>query len=187
MNASLLSSVGSAGRLHHSRPTSSRSGLGATTHPPHDPETLAQPHRRYLERLKSELLLNNADFTNPLRRFMTSIAHLSALMQRLSIVQQSLNSQSGNNVVYEKSNYAAEAQRIMEQLKASRSKVANEVQALIKALHVIDGARTSGRQYQRANAAMEHDGFVPWTGGGIDRLLLKFDYGTIDKLPLATV
>lgn len=186
-NASLLSSEGSAGRSHSSRPTSSRSGLDPTTHPPHDPETLAQAHRRYLEHLKTELLLNNADFTSLLRRLITSIAHLSALMQRLSITQQSLDSQTGNGADSGKSNYAAEAHSTMEQLKAARSKVANEVQALIEALHMIDAARTSGRQYQGVNAAMEHDGFVPWTGGGVDRLLLKFDYGTVDKFHLATV
>lgn len=107
-------------------------------------------------------------------------------MQRLSITQQSLDSQNGNGEDPEKSNYAAEAHSITEQLKASRSKVANEVQALIESLHVIDAARTSGRQYKGVTPIMEHDGFIPWTGG-VDRLLLKFDYGNVDRLHLSAV
>jgi len=186
-DAILLSSVGSAGHSHGSRPTSSRSGLHSTMHSPHDPETLTQAHRRYLERLKTELLLNNADFTKLLRRFMTSIDHLSALMQRLSTTQQSLDSQTDNGEECEKSHFAVEVRRIMEELKISRAKVADGVQTLLEALRAINNARKNERQYKAANATTEYDGFVPWTGGEIDRLLLKFDYGDKDKMTWAAV
>lgn len=182
-----MASVGSAGRSDGSRPTSSPSGLDSSTHSPHDPETLTQAHRRYLDRLKTELLLNNADFTNLLRRSMTSIDHLSGLMQRLSIIQQSFDSQTDTGADFEESHCAVEARRITGQLKTSRSKVASEVQALTEALRAIDAARTSGRQYKGAIPTMEHDGFIPWTGGGVDRLLLKFDYGNKDRMYWAAV
>lgn len=149
----------------------------------HDPETLTQAHRRYLEHLKIELLLNDAEFTNMLRRFMNSIDHLSALMQRLSVVQQGLDSQ-GDNVAEEKSHLNTEARTVMDQLRTARSKVATETQALIDSLRSIDSARNSGRQYKGVNV-MAEDGFLPWTGGGIDRLLLKFDYGNIDRISWA--
>lgn len=149
----------------------------------HDPETLTQAHRRYLEHLRIELLLNDAEFTNMLRRFMNSIDHLSALMQRLSVVQQGLGSQ-GDNGADKKSHLNTEARTVMDQLRTARSKVATETQALIDSLRSIDAARNSGRQYKAVKAIAE-DGFVPWTGDGIDRLLLKFDYGNVDRISWA--
>lgn len=184
-NASLRSSNGSAGCSLSSRPTSSRSGPDVTTKSLYDPETLTQAHRKYLERLKIELLLNNTEFTHLLRRFMTSIDHLSALMQRFDVTQRDLDSQIDNDMESEKGHLANDSRRTLEDLKTSSLKVAGEVQALIGSLRAIDAARADGRQYKSTNAAVDQDEFVPWTGGGIDRLLLKFDYGSTDRLAWA--
>lgn len=70
----------------------------------------------------------------------------------------------------------------MQDLKSSRLKVASGVHFLINSLRTIDAARTHGRRYKGSKGPAEQDGFVPWTGGGLDRLLLKFDYGSVEEL-----
>ena len=184
INASLMSSIGSGGRSYPSRPNSSRSSQGTAPHSPHDPETLTQAHKAYLAALEKELLLGNSNFTTLLRRFMTSIDHLSALMQRLNLTQQRLDSETGTDAPNAASNFAAEEQRLMEDLGTSRQKVAGGVQELIDALRAIDATRIGERPHNGNNATMEHDGFVPWAGGGVDCLLLKFDYGNTGKLAM---
>jgi hypothetical protein len=185
INASLTSSIGSGGRSHPSRPNSSRSSQGTTPHSPHDPETLTQAHKSYLAALAKELLLGNSNFTSLLRRFMTSIDHLSALMQRLNTVQQHLDLETDTGVTNAASNFAAEAQRLMEDLRTSRQKVASGAQGMIDALRAIDATRIGGRTYHGNNAITENYSFVPWAGGGVDRLLLKFDYGTAERTSYA--
>ncbi len=176
-NASLMSSIGSAGRPYGSRPSSSRASNEPASQAPHDPETLMQAHRRYLSSLKNVLLLDDSKFTALLRRFMTSIDHLSALMQRLNTIQQSLDAETDTGLESVGSNISREEQRLMDDLRASRQKVANGVQALIEALRAIDNARAERRGFRGSTGRAEQDGFVPWAGGGVDRLLLKFDYG----------
>lgn len=182
-DANLMSSIGSSGRSYSSRPTSSRSVHDAAAHHPHDPETLMQAHRLYLDNLTRALLLETPDFTMKLRRFMTSIDHISALMQRLNTIQQGLQSEADNEEVKSSSYYQGEEQRIMSDLKGSRLKVANGVEGLIEVLRSIDAARINGRRHQGpsgTSGSMKYHTFIPWAGDGVDRLLLKFDYGNVD-------
>ena len=171
-----------------SRPTSSRLVPGAgppSTQYPHDPETLTQAHRQYLASLRTALLLVHATFTHSLRRLMTSIDHLCGLMQRLDVVQQSLNAEALlNGHEASGSHSSTEDRRIMGELDTSRLKLANGVQGLIEALRSIDAARAAGRGFRTSNGTVEENSFVPWNGGGVDRLLLKFDYGNGDELAL---
>ncbi|KAL2039961.1 hypothetical protein N7G274_007364 [Stereocaulon virgatum] len=185
INATMTSSVGSGGRSHPSRPNSSRSSQGTTLHSPHDPETLTQAHKSYLAALTNKLLLSNSRFTSLLRRFMTSIDHLSALMQRLNNVQQHSDFETDTGVTNAASNSAAEEQRLMEDLRLSRQKVASGIQDMIDALRAIDATRTGARTYHGNNATTESYGYVPWAGGGVDRLLLKFDYGAAERTSYA--
>lgn len=177
-DTSLLSSIASKGPSQTSRPISSRSGPDPATNSPHDPETLKQAHKRYLEHLRTALLLDDSSFTTQLRGLMTSIDHLIALMHRLSTIQQNSDSQTDEDAT---SYYVAEERRIMEDLKTSRLKVSNGVQGLIEALRAIDAARSAGRRHKAHVEVAEPDGFVPWSGAGVDRMLLKFDYGKADE------
>lgn len=175
-NGSLVSSIGSAGRSYGSRPTSSRANNDAASHAPHDPETLMQAHRRYLSSLEHALLLDDSNFTTILRRFMAFIDHLSALMQRLNTIQQSQDAETDTDLESVASNLAREEQRLIDDLRSSCQKIASSVQALIEALQTIDNARAGKRGFLGSTGRAEQDGFVPWAGGGVDRLLLKFDY-----------
>ena len=179
---SFMSSIGPSGRARSPRPEPSQSVPDAEMKSFHDPETLTQAHKCYLAALEKALLLYDPTFTTTLRRFMTSIDHMSALMQRLNTIQQSLDSETQNEVSIATNNLAAEEKRLVADLKASRSKVASGVQALIEALRAIDTASAAERGYQGVQGLMSHGGFVPWTTGGVDRLLLKLDYGNVQNL-----
>lgn len=183
VNDSFMSSIGTSGRPRSPRPESSQSVPEAEMKSFHDPETLTQAHQCYLASLKKALLLHDPTFTTALRKLMTSIDHMSALMQRLNTIQQSLDSDTQNEVSIATNHLAAEEKRLVVDLKASRSKVASGVQALIEALRAIDTASAAARGYQGDQRLMQHNGgFVPWTGGGVDRLLLKLDYGNVQNV-----
>lgn len=177
MNMNNLSPIGSIGRPSSSRPISSRSIQDSAPQLLHDPETLTEAHRRYLESLKIGLLLTNTNFTTTLRRFMTSVDHISALMHRLNTVQQSLDLETDADVASVAGNLVFEEKRLTNDLKASRTNIDNGVHILIEALRTIDAARARGHGSEKAQGTREQNGFVPFGGGGIDRLLLKLDYG----------
>ena len=183
-DASLMSSTGSERRSHQLWPTSSGSIQGAPPLSPRDPETLTKAHRRYLISLEKGLLLDNSNFTTLLRRFMASIDHLTALMQRLNHNQQSLDLEANAGVSTAADNLAIETQGLMQDLKSSCQKVSSGTQGLIEALRAIDAARTGARSIQVKDLAKEHDEFIPWANGGVERLLLKFDSGNVERLVL---
>ena len=161
-DATLMSSTSSGRRSYQSRPTSSGSSQGGSPLSPRDPETLTKAHRRYLASLEKGLLLDDFNFTALLRRFLTSNAGVSAAAH----------------------NFAVEAQGLMQDLGSSCQKVSSGAQSLIEALRAIDTARTGARSTHVKDFAKDHDEFVPWANGGVERLLLKFDSGNVEKLLL---
>lgn len=115
---------------------------------------------------------------------MTSIDHLTALMQRLNHIQQSLDLETNAGVSAAADNLAIETQGLMQELISSCQKVSSGTQSLIEALRAIDAARTGARSIQVNDFAKEHDEFIPWANGAVERLLLKFDSGDVEKLVL---
>ena len=182
VNDSLISTIGTSGRPYNPRPISPHSVPEPNMKSCQDPETLTLAHKRYLASLKKALLLLDSTFTSVLRRLMTSIDHLSALMERLDTVRQSLSSDSQNGDSTATDHLAGEEKRLVDELSSSRSKVASGVQALTETLRAIDVANFAERGSQGDQELTQHDGFVPWTGGGVDRLLLKLDYGNVQIL-----
>ena len=182
--ASLMSSTSSGRRSYQSRPTSSGSSQGTSRLSPRDPETLIKAHRRYLASLEKGLLLDDFNFTALLRRFLTSIDHLAALMQRLNYIQQTLDLETNAGVSTAAHNFAVEAQGLMHDLGSSCQKVSSGAQSLTEALRAIDAARTGARSTHVKDFAKDYDEFIPWANGGVERLLLKFDSGNVEKLLL---
>ena len=183
-DASLMSSTSSGRRSYQSRPTSSGSSQEASALSARDPETLTKAHRRYLASLEKGLLLDDFNFTALLRRFLTSIDHFAALMQRLNYVQQTLDLETNAGVSAAAHNLAVEAQGLMQDLGSSCQKVSSGAQSLIEALRAIDAARTGARSTHVKDFAKDRDEFIPWANGGVERLLLKFDSGNVEKLLL---
>lgn len=66
-------------------------------------------------------------------------------------------------------------------LQIASSKVTGEVHDLMEALQAIDAARTGRRQNTSMTGMTNHNEFTPWKGGGLDRLLLKFDLANMDR------
>ena len=182
VNDRLMPTIGTSGLAYSSKPASSHSDPETAMKPSRDPETLTQAHKRYLASLKKALLLHDPTFTSALRRLMTSIDHMSALMQRLDTIQQSLNSDARNENSIATNHLGAEEKGLVVDLKASRSRVASGVQALTEALRAMDAANAAERGFQGGPGLTQLDGFVPWTSGGVDRLLLKLDYGNVQNL-----
>ena len=166
------------------RPASSRSGAESTVQLSHDPETLTQAHTSYLKYLVSALLFDERDFKSLLRRLMTSIDHLAALMGRLGTLRQSLSFEADEVNEGMSKNHNTEELSVLEALEASRLKVASGVQNLTEALRNINAARSSERRHQAPVAKMEQHSFDPWNGATIDRLLLKLDFSNVDSLAL---
>ena len=181
-NDKFMPTIGASGPSYSLTLTSSQSVLEPAMKPFQDPETLTQAHKRYLGTLKKSLLLDDPNFTSALRRLMTSIDHMSALMQRLDTVQQNLNPDPQNEESIATNHLAAEEKRLVVELKSSRSRIAGGVQALTEALRAIDAANAAERGSQGDLGLTQHDGFVHWTDGGIDRLLLKLDYNNVQNL-----
>jgi len=180
-NSNVLSSSLYPGSSHvASRPSSSRASNDEVSCGLHDPESLSEAHRSYLTSLEHSLLYDNAPFTSLLRRLLTTIDHMHALMQQLDTVQQRLDVEL-ENAQGASSHYGREEKTLLSDLQSSRIKVADGVQGLVDALRKIDNTRADGRTRHTAPGMAEKD-FVPWFGGGVDRLLLKFDYGNVEGL-----
>ena len=165
-SANLRASASSQRSIIHSRPDS-----------PHDPESLAQAHRTYLSSLTRSLLLHDHRFTTELRAFMTSVDHISALMTRLDHTVRNLDLESDMGVTDHVSDYAAEETDLVAQLTASSGKVADGVAKLLEALKEADGRKSEG---DVGNLSVRDEGenvFTPRASGGVDRLLLKLDWG----------
>ena len=175
-------SASSRGSHGHSQSASSRQTNKAIDRASrlHDPETLAKAHQAYLESIRQSILLNDLEFTSLLRRQMTAVDHLCALLQRLDTVVS--NSQASGEEVF-----VAEEGRKMTDLMASKGKVAEGIRRLVERLRRIDDTRVSGAGGVRRDFSAignreldESDSFVPWVsggGGGLERVLLKLDYG----------
>ena len=174
---SLSSSLRPGSSQIGSRPTSSRRSDEVAAYGIHDPETLTQAHQSYLSSVHHSILLDDAKFTSLLRRQMTAIEHLCALMQRLDSVHQNLKVADESDA---SSNLGLEERKLIAELQSSRIQVAEGVRNLIARLRDIDDARAGGRDNQSGQVQSE-SGFVPWSASGLDRLLLKFDYGSVDK------
>ena len=178
IDTSLLSSVNLTKQLPGSRPVSSRCVHDAGSQAFHDPESLAQAHRSYLTTLESSLLLDDQHFTILLRQFMTSVDHMSALMHRLDRTQEGLDVQIDVGTDSTSTGYLLPKERhIIDDLSKAQRKIVKGVEDIIDALKSIDSTRTRAHGRKNDEAYLEDVDFVPWHGAGVDRLLLKFEFG----------
>lgn len=181
-SAAQLSSTTSRASQNHAQLASSRQHNEATDRASslHDPETLAKAHQTYLASIRHSILLDDLAFTSLLRRQMTAVDHMCALLQRLDAVVS--NSQASGEEVF-----AVEEGRVMTDLLASKGKIAEGIRRLVERLRRIDDTRECGIGGARRDLAVvgnramdESDLFVPWVSGGgagLERVLLKLDYG----------
>ena len=143
---------------------------------PHDPESLASAHRRFLDSITYSLLLTDFSFTRSLREFFTHVDELVAFVTRLQIIQQNLDLEE-DGVVDDLANYAQEEKDVELELDRARKRVDSDLKSLVARLREIDAERVGSSPYPR-QSTLRSDGYEPWRVGGVDRLLMKLDWGS---------
>lgn len=156
----------------------SRPGTAASSRPQprasHDPEILASAHRLFLRSLSYSLLLTDLPYTHALRSFLTHVDELFAFIERLRTVQQNLDLERDEGVVDALANYEQEEKDVLLELDRARKRVDSDLRSLVGRLRELDKERVGTGLFGDGEMI---GGFEPWRGGGVDRLLMKLDFG----------
>ncbi|KXJ85842.1 Spc98 family-domain-containing protein [Microdochium bolleyi] len=173
--------------------------------PQHDPQSLAIAHRRYLKMLTRRLLLTRSSFTDPLYNLLIHLDHLVALVHRLHGIWASMDLEEDEGVVDAFSNLAAEERDVRNSLREVERKIKAGVEDTIGALRELSIDSSFLAEMEGDDAMNELDDEVADHGasrssfegggggegpqlyddsqyrpkriGGIERLLMKLDFG----------
>lgn len=167
--------------------------------PQHDPETLTVAHRRHLSALVHALFLTETHFTSALRSLLTRIDRFIALVIRLETAQKNMDLETDEGVVDPLADYLREEGEIWNELRASRLEVEEGMKAVIARLRDIDDNRSGdGRAMSVPAKGSDIHGsdwpqkgvdvnsndicsYIPCRAPGVDRLLMKLDFGSTDN------
>ncbi|OTB19865.1 hypothetical protein K445DRAFT_313649 [Daldinia sp. EC12] len=161
--------------------------------PNHDPQSLAVAHRLYLRTLVRRLLLTQPSFTNPLYELLVNTDHLVSLVHRLHGVWAAADLEADEGVVDAFADLVAEEADVLTRIREVEAGVKDGVRAVVAALRALstDSAfmtelEDGGRDGEYENEGMgigdsvldeDGTGYRPRRTGGIDRLLMKLDFG----------
>lgn len=158
----------------------------------YDPQTLAIAHRLYLRTLSRRLLLTQPSFTNALYDLLVHIDHLVALIHRLHGIWTSMDLEADEGVVDAFSDLATEEKDVRSNIRDIERQVKSGIENVIAVLRGLsmdsafmaeleDGDRGDSDDDDDAGVADEMlgegGGYIPRRTGGIDRLLMKLDFG----------
>ncbi|WZH42828.1 Spc98 family-domain-containing protein [Fusarium acuminatum] len=174
-----------------------------STTPPQDPQTLSTAHRLYLRTLIHRLLLTQPTFTQPLYNLLIHIDHLVAHLHRLHAIYTSIDLETDAGVVDAFVDLESEERDVKRRLHDIESRVRSGIEDVVAALRLLesdpiftaewegDTAPTIATEedddddeLQRRGRARDTDdveergGFTAARVGGINRLLMKLDFGT---------
>ena len=155
----------------------------------HDPQTLATAHRVYHRALIHRLLLTQQSFTDPLYELLVQIDHLVALVHRLHSVWAAADLEADAGVVDAFVDLEREERDVRGEIRGVEDRVKRGVEGLIAELRrlegsaVLHGAGDVGdgvvEGEEEGEVLMRESGeYVPRRVGGIDRLLMKLDFGS---------
>ncbi|GAB7350754.1 hypothetical protein MBLNU459_g1302t2 [Dothideomycetes sp. NU459] len=147
-------------------------------HIPHDPETLSTGHKLFLSSLTHSLLLTDLSYTRSLRTLLGNIEQLVAYFTRLQQVQKNFDLDVASGIA---SGYAEDESDIQLQLDRARKRVDSGMKDLVGRLREIDHERYGSGGLARLNLGPAEGNFEPWQGGGVDRLLMKLDFGRVTE------
>ncbi|KAH6634585.1 gamma-tubulin complex component protein [Chaetomium sp. MPI-SDFR-AT-0129] len=161
------------------------------THRHHDPQTLAIAHRLYLRTLVRRLLLSQQSFTDPLYELLVQIDHLVALVHRMHGVWTAADLEADAGVVDAFVDLEREQRDVQQEIRGVEGRVKRGVEGLIGELRRLEGSAVLQFGGERAGdggvdggevegeAVMREAGeYVPRRVGGVDRLLMKLDFGS---------
>ncbi|KAF4979755.1 hypothetical protein FZEAL_4112 [Fusarium zealandicum] len=174
--------------------------------PPHDPQTLSTAHRLYLRTLVHRLLLTQPTFTQPLYNLLIHIDHLVAHLHRLHAIYTSLDLETDAGVVDAFVDLEAEERDVNRRLREIESRVRSGIEDVVAALRALESDPTFAAEWEGDTGAPataaehledgdddeddyharardvddeeERGGYAPSRVGGINRLLMKLDFGT---------
>ncbi|KAL8765616.1 MAG: hypothetical protein Q9194_006505 [Teloschistes cf. exilis] len=141
-----------------------------------DPERLMVAHKNFLNSLCHSLLLRDNRFTSRLRKFMTEIDHLCALMNRLETVQESVDLEICDTARTTPGHSEAEEEHLFTQLESGRRDLDAGLASLVKLLQEMDIASNGITRKNVMMGPTEDDEFIPTRNHGLDRLLLQLDF-----------
>ncbi|KAL3467907.1 gamma-tubulin complex component protein [Aspergillus heterothallicus] len=155
----------------------------------HDPESLTAAHRRYLYSLVQSLFLTSTPFTETLRRLLNRIDHFIALVIRLESIQRNMDLETDEGVVDALVDYASEEREVWDALRVARVDVERAISDVVTRLREIDDSRAEEGRMMFELASNNHKSwsleqandcsYVPRKAAGVDRLLMKLDFGTV--------
>jgi hypothetical protein len=145
----------------------------------HDPEALALAHRRFLSSVAYSLLLTDPAFAKSLRVFCTHVDELVAHITRLTGIQQSLDLEEDEGVEDFAQNYKQEEKEVLAELDRARRRLDSDLKGLVERLRDIDSERIGVSAPGVLGIAEPNSiEYEPLRVGGIDRLLMKLDWGS---------
>ncbi|UKZ56907.1 hypothetical protein TrVGV298_010753 [Trichoderma virens] len=153
--------------------------------PAPDPQTLTTAHSLYLRTLVHRLLLTQPTFTNLLYTLLNHIDHLVTHIQRLHSIFTSIDLETDAGVLDSSTDLNREEQHTMALIRGVEGKIQRGIEDVIAALRALEGdveflARWEGLDGTEDGHEEYGDGekYVPVRVGGINRLLMKLDFGT---------
>lgn len=154
---------------------------------PHDPQTLAAAHRLYLSTLVRGILLSQESFTDPLYSLLVDIDQLVALVHRLQETWNSVDLEEDVGVVDAFVDLEREERDVKGQMRATEDKIKSGVEGIIGILRKLEadheglawGDDNAGEDVGGRSEGLREEGqYVPRRVGGVDRLLMKLDFGS---------
>lgn len=139
-----------------------------------DPETLAAGHCAFLAALTYALFLTDVHYTKELRSLLGNVDQLIALFIRLLDVQQKIDLEQDAGL--ETVHVEEDERKITLELDRARKRVDSELKSVINRLRQLDHERIGAGRYLDLGH-VDAGGFEPWKGGGVDRLLMKLEFG----------
>lgn len=160
----------------------------------HDPQSLMTAHRAYLRTLVRRLLLSHRPFTDPLCELLAHIDRLVALVHRLDGIWSSADLEADAGVVDAFVDHEREERDVRAEIAGVEAAVRRGVEGVVGVLRGLEGAAGGGLLGLDGEGEGEYgtkedgDGgvlglgeqgeYVPRRVGGVDRLLMKLDFGT---------
>ncbi|KAM0691790.1 hypothetical protein Q7P36_007990 [Cladosporium allicinum] len=139
-----------------------------------DPETLAAGHCAFLAALTYALFLTDMHYTKELRSLLGNVDQLIALFVRLLEIQQKIDLEQDAGL--ETVHVEEDERKITLELDRARKRVDSDLKSVINRLRQLDHERIGAGRYLDLGH-VDTGGFEPWKGGGVDRLLMKLEFG----------
>ncbi|CRK23444.1 hypothetical protein BN1708_013680 [Verticillium longisporum] len=151
----------------------------------HDPQSLATAHARYLLALSHRLLLTSTPYTDALLTLLVSTDHLVALVHRLHSIWTSMDLEADAGVVDAFVDLETEERSVAAALRDVEGRVKAGIEDVIAALRILEADSGFAEGLDGGSGTDEMDGvwgaeegeYTPRRVGGVERLLMKLDFG----------